>query len=513
MADSFFTRLRSIFPWERFAIGAILLSGFVLRLRQYLTGRSLWLDEAMLALNIVNRNFAGLTRPLDYEQGSPIGFLFVEKLLNLSFGDHELVFRLFPFIAGFVALYLFYLLLRRTTSGLGLLAGLALFAFGPELVYYSSEVKQYILDVAVTIFLLLLAIPILEGHTEKRNYVYLGLAGIFSLWFSHPALFVLAGIGIGLFLQALDQRERGQVSSVLLVGISWLLSFGLLYFISLQSLSHDEFLLAYWQENFMPVPPWSDWNWFPQIFRGLIQNQVGMYAPAWFAFMLSILGFTFLFRKNKAYAGALFVIPVFSLVAAGLRVYPLGGRLSLFLVPLIILLTGQAIHTLQYGLGLPNKLGMFLALLVSVFLLYEPVAESISNFINPKYFENIRPSMATLSENWKNGDVLFVSNGAVPAFRFYAERYGLGNVAFQTSEASDYQNPENIVKRLQNLSGSPRVWILITHVYETRDFNEKEFLLVSLDAMGKLKREFRSPGTSVYLFLYDLSPQAGKVSQ
>ena len=114
--------------------------------------------------------------------------------------------------------------------------------------------------------------------------------------------------------------------------------------------------------------------------------------------------------------------------------------------------------------------------------------------------------MATLSKNWKEGDVLFVSNGAVPAFRFYADRYGLGKVHYQTSEIADYLHPENIVHRLQTLAGNPRVWILITHVYETRDFNEKDFLLSSLDTMGNLKREFRSPGTSTYLFLYDLSP-------
>ena len=114
--------------------------------------------------------------------------------------------------------------------------------------------------------------------------------------------------------------------------------------------------------------------------------------------------------------------------------------------------------------------------------------------------------MATLSENLLDGDALFVSNGAVPAFRFYADRYGLGDVDYQTSEAADYLQPDNIVADLQALGGNTRVWILVTHVYETKDFNENDFLLSSLDAMGNHKREFRSPGTSVYLNLYDLSP-------
>ncbi|MBN1450927.1 MAG: hypothetical protein JW963_07930 [Anaerolineales bacterium] len=430
----------------------------------------------------------------------------VEKLFNVMFGDHEFVLRFFPFIAGITALGLFYLLLRHTTSGIGLWTGLALFATGSELIYYSSEMKQYSIDVAVATALLLLAMPLFGGWTERKNYIYLGLAGALTLWFSHPALFVLAGIGIGLFIQALKQRDRYQMNSVLLLGVTWLANLGLLYLVSLRGLSQNTFLLEYWQENFVPAPLWSDWGWLALVFSGLIRNQIGIFAPAWFVLVLAILGFIFLFRKNTTYASVLLMIFVFVLIASGLWLYPLGGRLSLFLAPLVIILISQAIDAMKNSCRLPYKLNLVFAVLVGGYLLYSPAVESLYNFINPKYFEHIRPSMATLSENWKEGDALFVSNGAAPAFRFYAGRYGLGDVRYQTSEASDYMKPENIVRRLQTLDGASRVWVLITHVYETRDYNEKDFLLSALDAMGKLKREFRSPGTSVYLFLYDLSP-------
>ena len=506
MAPSFFQKLRAAFSWERFIVNLILLLGFALRLRQYLTGRSLWLDEAMLALNIVNRGFAGLFQPLDYDQGAPIGFLLVEKVFNVMFGDHEFVFRLFPFIAGIAALYLFYQLLRRTTSGIGLWTGLALFATCSELIYYSSEMKQYMIDVVVTLILLFLAVPLFTGRAEKRNYLYLGLTGTLALWFSHPALFVLIGIGLGLFIQTLKKRESHQLNSVLIIGAIWLANLGLLYFVSLRGLSWNTFLLEYWQENFMPVPPWTDWGWFALVFKGLIRNQIGIFVPAWFVLVLVIFGFIFLFRKNKTYAGVLLMIFVLALVASALWLYPLGGRLSLFLAPLIIILISQAVDALQQSNKLPNILGTVSAVLVGIYLVYSPTVESIYNFIDPKYFEHIRPSLATLSENWKEGDVLFVSNGAVPAFRFYADRYELGDVDYRTSEASDYLNPEKLVQRLHALDGKSRVWVLITHVYETRDYNEKDVLLSSLDTMGKLKREFRSPSTSVYLFLYDLSP-------
>jgi asparagine N-glycosylation enzyme membrane subunit Stt3 len=71
----------------------------------------------MLALNIVNRGFADLFKPLEYDQGAPIGFLLVEKIFNLFLGRNEYALRLFPLILGLLSLWLFYLLLKRFTRG------------------------------------------------------------------------------------------------------------------------------------------------------------------------------------------------------------------------------------------------------------------------------------------------------------------------------------------------------------------------------------------------------------
>ena len=81
----------------------VILIGIVLRLRQYLLNRSLWSDEASLAVNLVTRSFGELTQLLDYHQAAPIGFLFIEKLFIIIFGNHDYVMRLFPLFAGILA--------------------------------------------------------------------------------------------------------------------------------------------------------------------------------------------------------------------------------------------------------------------------------------------------------------------------------------------------------------------------------------------------------------------------
>ncbi len=201
-------KFKAAFLSEKVIVIALMLSGGLLRLRQYLTGRSLWSDEAMLALNIVNRTISGFFRPLDYDQGAPIAFLLIEKISHLLFGRNEYSLRLFPLIVGLISVWLFYLLLKQVTSGPGLLIALALFAFNPRLIYYTSEVKQYIVDVAVTIALLLLASHLFVERPFRRDFILLALAGFAALWFSHPALFVLPSDSVMLLLLAATAPMR-----------------------------------------------------------------------------------------------------------------------------------------------------------------------------------------------------------------------------------------------------------------------------------------------------------------
>lgn len=84
-------------PWT------IIGFGILVRLAQYLYNRSLWNDEAALALNIVNRSYFELLQPLNYDQGAPIGFLLVEKLAVQLFGDNEYALRLFPLLSAIIS--------------------------------------------------------------------------------------------------------------------------------------------------------------------------------------------------------------------------------------------------------------------------------------------------------------------------------------------------------------------------------------------------------------------------
>jgi hypothetical protein len=495
---------RSFLSWEKTAAALLLLLGTALRLRQYMAGRSLWADEAMLALNIVNRSFGGLFRPLDYDQGAPVGFLLVEKMFNVVLGKHELALRFFPLLAGLLSLWLFYRLLRRLTSGAGLLAALALFAFNPRLIYYSSEVKQYILDVAVALALLLIAAPALSASPRTKDYVWLTVAGLVALWFSHPALFVLAGTGLAVTITALRRRNYAILRWVITMGAFWILEIIFLYFLILKELSQNAYMRDYWQGAFLPVPPWSEPGWFTKALNENIGIQFGVPYAVFAAFSLILVGWVILWFRQRGYAVAFAAILLVTLTASALQLYPVFERMILFLVPIGFILIGKAMEVIYLRWQTYGVFAPLAVVLVTGYLLYGPLTTSVANFIRPKYFEHIRPTMETLRGSWRDGDALFVSNGALPAFRFYAPFYGLEHVSYEFGEREDYESPSSVLSRLDTLNGQPRVWVLLSHVYERNGFNERDLILKYLNENGERRREFRLPGTSVFLYLYDL---------
>ena len=169
--------------------------GGAARLAQYLSGRSLFLDEAFLWLNLSRRSPGELLGRLDYAQGAPLPFLEGEKLLMAGLGDAEWALRLIPLLCGLVALPLAYLVARRCLRPLEVPVAVGLVALAPPLIYYSAEAKQYSLDVAVALALWLGGLCVARARLTAARAGALTAAGAAALWLSDPAVFVVAGVG------------------------------------------------------------------------------------------------------------------------------------------------------------------------------------------------------------------------------------------------------------------------------------------------------------------------------
>jgi dolichyl-phosphate-mannose-protein mannosyltransferase len=492
--------LRTEFSW-----GVIVAVGIVLRLRQYFANRSLWVDEASLALNIVDRSLRGLIQPLDYNQGAPSGFLFVEKFATLIMGNNEYGLRLFPLLSGLLSVYLMYLIAKERLGIKGLLA-VSLIAISPPLIYYSAELKQYSSDLMTSLLLIYLSTLCLRGNPRTRDFILLGLAGSLSIWLSHPSAFVLAGIGLVLATEKLLKKAYTQFACILGIGAVWSFMLGLTYLLSLRYLAGSNYLKDYWLNHFLPMPIWSHLDWYKNTFTSLLANIGPGLSESYLAVgCLILIGFvSFFFRQSRL---AILMISPFltTCIASALQLYPLSGRFMLFLVPFVTLLMAEGLGRIYSLAANWNRNAAVIVYAVAVsLLLWTPGYVSIQNAIRPAMGEHIKPVLAHIATNMREGDLVYVFSGSVTPFKYYAPAYRLdtGNVIV----AENSSGVKRFIRDVNDLRGKKRIWFIFSHVIGCGDCegDKLQFYVNTLNTYGLQRDEFHAPGAAV--FLYDLNP-------
>ena len=202
----------------------ILFIGAIIILRDYIGNRSFWIDEAMLGLNM-SRSFRELLKPLDYGQMSPILFLYAAKIPTLFLGIKDYVLRIVPLLAGLGSLYVFYLLSKKILNKSIAIIALLLFIFSESLIYYSTEFKQYSLEVFFAVLFFYLFIFVTEKGLNLKRSILIGLLGGTAVWLSYSAIFVVASFAIVSLYYFIRRKNIKSIISTLIIGSVWLASF------------------------------------------------------------------------------------------------------------------------------------------------------------------------------------------------------------------------------------------------------------------------------------------------
>jgi hypothetical protein len=477
---------------HRYAQGLIAV-GAVLRIAQYAFNRSLWLDEASLAMNIVGRSFQQLTQPLSYGQGAPLAFLTIEKAMTQVLGTGEYALRLFPLVAGLLSLWIFDRVARRVLLPAAHLFGLALFATLDPLIYFSSELKQYSSDVMVALLLLWMAL-----HVERRRFDYAALllatgVGAAAIWFSHPAVFVLAGIGSTWFVSRLRQKQWRGALALAGVGSLWVGSFVASYEVTLSNLIVSPELQSFWSNKF--------------VLEGSATPGLSFLIHSDLALAIPMLTGVFLLRSRDQLRSMLVLPACFAFVAAVLHMYPFTGRLILFLLPLGLLLLARATIPVAARLnGSVRNLGtvLLVATLVPFF-----VTSGYRLFV-PRVREETRTEIEWMSRRFQSGDLCYAYYATDTSIWYYAPRFGLDATCI--SGVSSRENWSRYVDDLQHIPKARRVWVLFSHVHhDEHPLDERLFFLSELDRMGRRLQSHE--GLGAFTYLYDLTPSPPRTSQ
>jgi len=491
--------------WEKHSwqwMWVFILIGIALRVAQFASNRSLWLDEALLALNVLHRSFGGLLNPLDYHQGAPFGFLLLEKLITKLAGGRELALRSLPLGFGILALLTFPRVARSYVSTKAVPVAFSLLALGGPLIYYSSEAKQYSSDVAVTIMLLWVVSKVEAASFSNRQLVASALLGCGAVWFSHPAAFVLTGCGVTLLSFAFFRRDWPRLVYLSIVCGLWGLSFAAYYLISLHPLSTDQALLNFWRNYFPPGPFWSltSVSFLIDRFFGLFDDPVQVLSVVGTACF--VMGCARLARRNPIRLWLLTAPLIVAVIAAFAHLYPLGGRLFLFAVPILLMLIGEGVRLLDDSKW---RFVQQVQIVLVVLLLAKPVWMDARTLVHPQRPEDIRLAIQYIQSHQQEDDVWFVYHWARYQFLYYSEVYYLQPPAVRIG-ADCGVDRTCYVADIEELRGQPRVWVLFSHLWVGDGLQEEPFFIQQLDRMGVRLDKFQSTGARAYL--YDLRQSA-----
>jgi hypothetical protein len=453
--------------------------------------RSLWLDEVMLARNITDRSFLGLLSPLDHDQAAPVGFLLLQKLVVAALGPSEWAFRLVPLLASLASLVLFARLTRRFAGPVAGCVVLAMFACSPHLV--TAFDKQYAVDVWSALVIVALWFRVSDRGDRVSEYLVYAVAGAGLVWMSHPAPFVLAAAGGVLGIHRLATRQWRSAAWTGAAITTWLVSFGVNFWLCSRHVRDNGFLLAYWRGAFPPAAGLAaNLRWVGETLWTTVRYP-GHFWSSHLGMGLILLGVIALRRRPQCLG--LLVIPIAAaLVGAEARAYPFGLRLVMFLVPSLYWLAAAGLDALfarrpvwLRGAGVAAAAG----------LLFVPLRDAPKMIVSPFRWEESRDVLAAVGERVRPGDVIYVHPNAVHAFAFYGRLLPLGGVTVIDGARGE---PE-ARRQLAGLPAGCRVWLLHTFqdVGPILPMSRKAVEAALVDGRDELDR-LTAPGATAILY-------------
>lgn len=333
----------------RWALYALLGLGVLLRLTRYLLNAPLWGDECFLAASFIDRDFAGLLEPLEYNMVAPPLFLWAELAAVRLFGYSELSLRLVPTLASLGSLGLFAWLARRWLAGWPQLIAVGIFAVSYYPIRHGNEVKPYSVDLLMALALLVLATEWLRAPQKLQWLYLLAAASAVALLSSFPAMFVAGGVMLALAPQILRSRDWRTWLAYFSLAAFLLASFAAVYVLSvrMQSERYDTAgLKSLWNNDFPPLTqPWTLPGWLLERHTShMFAYPVGGAHYASIGTSLLVLaGGVYLWRNGRRGVIVLSAAPLAAcLAAAALERYPYGGsaRTMQFIAPAVCLLAG-----------------------------------------------------------------------------------------------------------------------------------------------------------------------------
>ena len=388
----------------------------------FVTNKSLWVDELLLALNFIDHDWQHLLKPLDYRQMAPIGFLLSSKCFAVIFSHQDTAFKIIPAIGWLGSWFVFKSILEHfNVSKVFLWGSMALFSSNFNLLSYSYEFKQYSTDVVFALLIFLIYLRI-KDKTATQSWLKFGLLLSVSFLFSNVAIVVMSALA---FLALIKEGKKFFSSIFFKVLAVQTLVFGLYFFTFLYQHPTENYMLQYWgsKNAFFPSPSVSSFIYHKvQITLSVVFNN--KYIGIGF---LTISAVCIYCKRKIAFfelQNISIIIIAIHLGLSALKKYPFENRFILYFIPFILLSFACLYNNTEKKFQSNKKIVQLLHAAVIAMFFIGAINGQFKNFkelLYPK--EDMKSLMVELEKKYTDVDHIYVSEGAEVGFLYYRKFY------------------------------------------------------------------------------------------
>jgi hypothetical protein len=417
------------------------------------------------------------------------------------FGLRDYVLRIIPLVAYLASIHLVYKLALKITDDQTMsLFAAAMLSLTYFMVYYATEVKQYMLDV---FFILLLYDVVFSCNNKtKVTYVPLAIQGVIAMFSTTISIVPLASIGLFLLVDVWKNKNW----KVLYVLVTWVVCLIFNYLVFVHHHPSKEIMLDHWQAKFLPINPFrTDFYEFLAYAAGTLFRFVMSYGAYWIlGLAISIYGLFILTQKQKYWMVYFLLVPIlFHLALSALKLYPFYGRFILYLAPLIVILI--SIGWLSLYRQMMSKVfhhtrpHQMVWATIPLFLFGFSLLKKI-----PIQKEEIKYIFNYIDSNRKPGEDLYVYYGAKRAFKFYHQSGYYKNLDLATFGRNGRMDLSAFDKDIDEMGSV--IWFLFSHVDNdlTKPDDEADYLLKRIDSRGgRVTKRIKAFGSRAYLVVLE----------
>ncbi len=337
-------------PWQRWAawvaLAGIVAVGTAMRVPG-LTSLGLWRDDAWAVMS----TRVGFGTAWHMWSTNP-GFGLFERTFVLI-GPHDTWWAQLPeFVCGVAAMPAMYALCRYMRLGrLVALLGAFVIGISPVTTIYSTRVKEYAVDLLLTV-LLLAAAEAARRNPALRQLLVLAISSFVAFFISASEITVVIAAWLALGITGLAKRD--DLVRILAVGGATAAACALVLLVFFRHLppvlanSFDGYYIAHSSARTLVLSTYDTWwNAFSRLF-GLSTPSLGLHVVVTLGLVgLAVLGAV----RNPPMRCAAFAL-LLALVFSAAHIAPIGlGRIEVYLYPAVILLWAAGLTRLARAIG------------------------------------------------------------------------------------------------------------------------------------------------------------------